>query len=162
MKPWHAIVLVVAILAFGCCGGVFFLGKKAVTGYEQTDTEATQYADKALPPILQNWDYKLVEKQATPEFLRDQPDAIVATYFDLYKKNLGKFQSITPSRMVRVNAYSGTNGAMTRALVQANASFYRDNGVVTLDMIKRDGKWAINGFYIKSKILEEAIKNKKP
>lgn len=156
MKPWHAILIVVAVLGIGCCGGLFLIGNKAYTGYNETGSEATAYADEEIPKILNNWNYKELEKVASPELQR-QPESVVKAYFDLYQKSLGKFQSVKPSSMVGSNFYTGTGGAVTTSTVVAQASFYRDNGRITLVLVKRDGKWSINGFAIKSKILDEAV-----
>ena len=155
MKPWHAILLIIAGLGVVCCSGLIFMGKKAYTGYNQTGAEATHFADQEIPKILTDWNYKELERVASPELLK-QPDSIIKAYFDLYQKSLGKFQSVTPSKMVGSYFYTGTNGAITTSTVTAQASFYRDNGTVTVVLVKRDNKWTVNGFAIKSKILDEA------
>ncbi len=131
------------------------MGRKAYTGYNETGADATRFADEEIPKILTDWNYKELEKVASPE-LKQQPETVVKAYFDLYQKSLGKFQSVTPSKMVGSNFYTGTNGAITTSTVTAQASFYRDNGRVTVVLVKRDNKWSVNGFAIKSKILDEA------
>jgi hypothetical protein len=158
VKPWQIILLALGVILVAFCGGVAYMGTRFVAASTLTGNEAAAYADQALPEILKNWDYKELPSRATPELQRTGQPEVLKAYFDFYSKNLGKFQSVKSARNKGTFFYNGTGGAYTVDTVQADASFFRDNGVVTLQLVKRGKKWQINAFAIKSRILEQVAK----
>src|SRR5689334_20882347 len=96
---WLVIAGVVTVLV--CCGGGgYFLSTKIYPGMVTTNAETTAFGDRELPLILNGWNQKELEAHQSIDMVQSAPHEVLTGWFKLFEKRLGKFKSVSPSKLV--------------------------------------------------------------
>jgi hypothetical protein len=99
--------------------------------------------DRAVPAIVANWDRKQLLELASPELQQKvRPDELNSLFTSLSR--LGHLVEYVGARM----SYNLGSGGTLTASYLARARFENGAAMIRINLIKRDGDWMINYFYV--------------
>jgi hypothetical protein len=111
------------------------------------DSASKAYVKQSVVAITTNWNTNELWKRASPHLLQIATRRKVARLFAAAKYRLGALRD-----------YRGSKGQALMSVVNAhirvsaqyivNASFQRGDARLRVSVVKQDGRWMIEGFYI--------------
>jgi hypothetical protein len=133
------VFIVVAVIGVGI---LFYKGNAL-------DAESKAFVDRAVPAIVANWDRKQLLELASPELQQKvRPEELNALFTSLSRLgHLVEYVGATGDARMSYNLGSG--GTLTASYL-ARARFENGAAMIRLNLIKRDGDWMINYFYVDS------------
>lgn len=139
-------------------GGIFLLLViVAVVGFaiiavkgSTLDEESKAYVDEAVPLILADLDQSTLFKYASPELIESASQEEFNKLFKWFKR-LGEFKEYKESTGQANMSYTTHSGKIISGQYVAKVEFETGPATVNIAIVKRDGRWLINGFRIYSK-----------
>lgn len=138
-----------AVSAWIICSGL--IGKEEV---EQVRLEegCQRYIEKALPPILESWNFAEWKRRASSELLASSNLKRLAKEFKDYPKLLGEPKRISkPVGRVVVDESGGISE--TLGLYTVSCRFEMGHADIAVRVVKRKGGWKFQQFMIRSDAL---------
>jgi hypothetical protein len=131
------VFIVVAVIGIGV---LFYKGSAL-------DAESKAFVDRAVPAIVGKWDKNQLLELASPELQQKvRPDELNALFTSLSRLgHLVEYVGATGDARMSYNLGSG--GTLTASYL-ARARFENGAAMIRLNLIKRDGDWMINYFYV--------------
>jgi hypothetical protein len=136
--------------------GALFLGILAVGGVSVAvvayngralDTESKAFMDAEIPRIAQNWSEAELLNQAIPELRNStSPEQIDSLFSSL--RQAGTLVAYKGSSGGALMSYVSGAGKTVSASYVARASFQSGTMIFRVALLKRDGRWLINGFHV--------------
>src|SRR5262249_4293418 len=123
---------------------------KMVRNTAALEAESRAYVEDAVVNIAAQWSKDELLKRATPHLRSIAPPEDLRSLFEAAAAGLGPFVSYVGSKggtMVSVMTGSGTN---ISAKYVARATFQKGDADFQITLLKVDGTWMIEGFYIGS------------
>jgi hypothetical protein len=155
MKALWITLAVLAALGLACCGGIFIFGRGVVNAVAETNAAADRFSAQIFPEIAKGWDMKVVQKYSSSEFKRDVTEQQLQGILDVYKAKLGNFKEVGEFSANHIQANATSEGQVTQVTTNANATFEKGSGKVTLKLIKKGEDWQLLGIEIFSSVLAE-------
>ncbi|MBE3603484.1 hypothetical protein IMX07_07590 [bacterium] len=144
MKRFLTIVGAIALAFF--IGILALISIVAVKG-RALDAESKRYADQVIINIVSDWNKQALLAQASPDFARACPAACTDALFEQTDK-LGAMTHYLGSKgQANINFFI-SNGIRITATYIARATFAHGAAAMKLDIVKKDGKWRILGFFV--------------
>lgn len=153
-KPVQIIVISITALLLCCAGGAFLVGRGAMSSQAAAAKGATQYVDSSLPLILNSWNSKQLLNRFDTRIKQRAPDAVIQSWFALYKTKLGKVTTLRPATIQSSKYYAGTNGSSVQYILSSDATFEHASGKVVVAVNQIGNDWRISGFEIDSPALK--------
>jgi hypothetical protein len=151
MKALWIVLGVLAALGLLCCGGLFFVGKKAFNSVMEINKGGTAYAEQSMKAIASNWDPKELESRASPEFKSATSPEQMAQIVALGKNKLGKLIELRPFVMQNFDAKTASGeGSKTLITFNGSGKFEKGEADLTFGLVRRDDKWSIMAFKMNS------------
>jgi hypothetical protein len=144
MKKLLAVVGVVALVAL-----VFIVALVSVVAVKgrRLDAESRLYADRTIVAIVSDWNERALLDQVSPEFTAVCPPTCINALF-VQAGKLGALKRYLGSKgQANVNYLIGKGTSVT-ATYLAHAAFAHGRASIKLDIVKRDGQWRIEGFFV--------------
>lgn len=144
MKKFLVVVGAIALVAL-----VFIVALVAVVTVKGRglDEESKRYADNTIVAIVSNWNERALLDEASPEFIKACP----ATCTDMLFNQAGKLGTLAhylgSSGQANINFLIGMGTSITATYI-ARATFAHGAATMKLDIVKRDGRWRILGFFV--------------
>jgi hypothetical protein len=111
------------------------------------DAESKAFVDSAVPAIAANWSKEQLLDRATPE-LRDsiKPEQFRSVFAAVSQLGpLVEYEGATGE--ANMSYMAGSGGAVSASYV-AKVRFKEGEATIRIVLVKRDGRWMINGFHI--------------
>jgi hypothetical protein len=144
MRKFLAIIgavalVVVAVMAVGIVAAIW-QGKVA-------DAESKAFVDTAVPAIAEDWHEQQLFDRATPELRKAANPVDLAEFFSKLSAlgSLTKYDGCVGQSML--SYFTGTGSTVTAAY-SATAEFKNGTATFSIALLKRDGRWMINGFHV--------------
>jgi hypothetical protein len=150
------VVFAVIILAFIVLFAVF------IPRAFKLGNEATAYIQTEVPKIVKHWNAQGLVDRATPDLIaaaksREDLDRMFVMF-----QQLGSLKHLdTPSGGVHIGA-STNHGSATIANFTADAEFEKGPATISIQLLRTDDTWKINGFRIESNVFLPPAQNKEP
>lgn len=140
-----ALVAVLVVLGVG----VFFILRAG----QGLDAESRAYVDDAVIAISAHWDKRELAQRASPDLrLKLKPGEIDAL-FEAFATGLGplvEYRGATGQATVVANIGGGT---VRSANYLGNARYQKGDAEIRIGLVKIDGRWMIQNFYVNSNAL---------
>jgi hypothetical protein len=153
MRKLFYILGVLAVLVGAAGVGVFMLARSGAA----LDAESKAYVDDSIITITAHWNKDELLKRASPHFRQiTKPDDLQAL-FDAAATGLGplvNYEGAKGDSMVSAMVGSGTT---ISAKYVAKAKFQSGDANIQITLLKVDGDWTIEGFFISSSALMSAL-----
>lgn len=120
--------------------------------YDQQRRATEDYLKRAIPKIVDTWDYKALEERTTPELHVSGSWKRMPEKFRIYKKELGKvteYQNMLGS--VELDASTGED--IVLGSYSQRAVFQHGVGDIAVVVIKRNGSWKLSRFSVRSAVI---------
>ncbi len=120
--------------------------------YDHQQRAALDYVKRAVPRIIEKWDFQALKDRTTPELQVSDSWKKMPGKFRLYKKELGKvieYQDLVGT--IELDTTSGEE-LLLGAYAQ-RARFQHGTGDIAVVVIKRNGSWKLHRFSVRSAIL---------
>jgi hypothetical protein len=137
-------VLTLTIVVAAAIGlGVLFYRGHAL------DAESKAFVDSAVSAIATNWSEEQLLDRATPE-LREtiRPDELSALFAVLSR--LGRLVRYEGATGGATMSYMASSGSTVSAFYVAKARFENGTAIFRILLVRRAGRWMINGFHVDS------------
>ena len=122
-------------------------------GQGEYDVESKKYIDRVTPIILSDLKKETLLKYSSKELKEAMnKDKNIDKLFKWFEK-LGEFKDINGSEGATNITYSQENGKIVSANYYIKSNFETGKALITVGVIKREGKWLIYNFRINSKAL---------
>jgi hypothetical protein len=144
MRKFLAVVGAVALaLVVVATAGVAFMAWKGTAA----DAESKAFIDAAVPAIAATWQEQQLLDRATPELLKAAKPVDLTEFFTKLSAlgSLIKYDGSTGQSMM--SYFTGSGGTVAAAYV-AKAEFKNGTATFNVALLKRDGRWMINGFHV--------------
>jgi len=128
---------------------IYFVGS-AMDRIGQMQSTGKAYAKEALPAIVQTWNPDALASRAAPELRQIYDDEAMAMLMKRMSDRLGplkKAGELEAGNIQMPGAVKGQAPFVTMRVV-ATSSFEKGEATVAIDMIRREGKWAISSFNV--------------
>lgn len=134
------IALIVIIAAGAGLGVVVYKGNAL-------DAESKGFVNEAVPAIAANWSREQLLDRATPELRESANPEQMRALFNAVSQlgPLVEYQGATGD--VSMAFVAGSGSAVTASYV-AKAKFMNGAATIRVALLKRDGRWKINGFHV--------------
>src|SRR5258706_2149975 len=111
------------------------------------DAESKSYIDGAVSAIAKHWSKNDLIERASPELLASlKPDQVAALFGSLSRLGtMTKYEGATGEATM---SYIGSTGALVSARYGARAQFENRSAIFRIALMRRDGRWVINSFYV--------------
>lgn len=120
--------------------------------YDYQQRAAVDYVKRAIPRIVDKWDFQALKDRTTPELHVSETWKNMPAKFRLYKSELGKVQEYKDLiGSVELDTTSGEElllGSYTQ-----RAQFVHGSGDIAVVVIKRNGSWKLHRFSVRSAVL---------
>ncbi|MCE5300933.1 MAG: hypothetical protein LLG37_08720 [Spirochaetia bacterium] len=103
--------------------------------------ESALFAERAARDIASAWDYRVLLDYASPELKAAVPESALS---DLCGRSAAELGKVRKYYATEGNASGATAGYISRF------SFEKRDAGVKLELVKRDGQWYVNRFFIVS------------
>ena len=135
-----ALAIVVVVLA---AVGITFAVRQGIAA----DLESRAFVDAAVPAIASSWRQQQLVDLATPELRDSVNPAELADFFAKLSAlgSLIKYDGSVGHSML--SYFSGSDSAVT-ASYEAKAEFKNGAATFEIGLLKRNGRWMINGFHV--------------
>lgn len=147
-----AVVLIAFVLIAGGVAYFFYTNR----GLE---AEAHAYVDAAVPAISDPWNAEALLDRATPELKIAAPTAKVAQWFNQLAE-FGRMKKYGGASGAWNASYTTGSGQVVTADYAAQADYENGSATFRIGLIKRNGRWSINSFYVDGLPEEKAQKIK--
>jgi len=111
------------------------------------DAEAKAFVDSVVPAIGARWDKDDLLGRATPELREYAKPDDVAALFQRFSQ-LGALMKYEGSQGQALMAYNSGSGSAVSATFTAKAKFQNGDATFRVALVKRDGQWMIQNFYV--------------
>jgi hypothetical protein len=111
------------------------------------DAESRDFVDSAVPAIAGNWSREELLGRATPELRAVAKPNDLTNLFNSFNR-LGTFAAYDGATGQATMSYFGNAGGVVSATYVAKARFQYGTAVFRIALLKRDGHWMINNFYV--------------
>ncbi len=139
-------VVLVLLATAGACTGCYVSGSNA-------SREGATYAESAMAAIGQAWDVEVfldrVDPGSSAAFPRDKTDGVLS-YF---RSRLGSIRQIGVVRSTGWRTYVGSGGFAVFSGYVTDCEFEKASGNIQMTLVRRGGKWGIQGFRVNSDAL---------
>jgi hypothetical protein len=148
-----AIWIVLGILGGLCllCGGgaslLFFKGKANAD-------EAGSFGDQTFKTIATSWNPTSFSQLADPQIAKENGPEAIPQLMQLLSSRLGPVKTFT-SHLTGINSQANTSGSYTLVDWNANATFEKSSGHVTMQLINRGQGWKVLKFDVESPALKD-------
>ncbi len=116
------------------------------------DTESQQYVDQSVMAIAAEWKLSEFLHRASPDLLAKVNAGDIDRVFTALQAKLGKLIRYKGAKgAARLSWYSG--GESIAAQYLATAEFEHGSAEITVNVIKVNNAWVLNGFYVNSREL---------
>lgn len=137
---FFAVVLVAAVVGF------FFL----VRNGSALDAESKAYVDDAVIAISSHWSKDELLKRGSPQLLARATPKDLDTLFEATTVGLGPLVEYQGATRQSWTSMAATSGTTVVAIYVAQARYQKGDATIRLNLIKTEGKWSIQGFYVDS------------
>ena len=152
------VLWIVLGVLFGCCllcgGGGYFLFMK---GKGVLD-EASKFGSDSLQTIATNYSPEDFAKVA-PQAVKDNSPEKINDFLNLLKEKLGPVKGPIEGHITNINAHNNNGDSTVSADWNADATFEKGTGQVTMQLESHNGKWEVLKFDVKSEALKAGSKN---
>jgi hypothetical protein len=149
MKVLWIVLGVLGGLCLICAGGGYFLFNKGKAVFD----EAGKFGDESFRAVAANWDLGEFQKRAAPEIEKDNGKDAIPNLIQRLSTQLGPLKGSFESHVTNFNAKTNNGVSYTTADWNADATFEKGPGHVTMELISRDGNWQILKFNVDSDAL---------
>ena len=134
-------ITLIVIIAAGVGLGV------AVYKGNALDAESKGFVNEAVPAIAANWSREQLLERATPELRESANPEQMRTLFDAVSQlgSLVEYQGASGNASM---AFAAGSGSAVTASYVAKAKFINGAATIRIVLLKRDGRWKINGFHV--------------
>jgi hypothetical protein len=143
------------------CGVLIGLGGVAAASLVHygmaLDSEAAAYVDTAFPAITSQWNDKELTARATLRLQKSASAEKTDRIFSLFKDGLGPLVTFQRAKGSTFTAVMTGHGTITSGRYAIAATFQKGSAEVDFYIIKVNGRWQIDGFYVKSNSLMENL-----
>jgi len=135
-----ALILVVVVAAGIGIGVIVYKGNSL-------DAESKAFVDSAVPAIAASWNREQLLDRATPELRANVKPGDLRALFDAVSQlgPLVEYQGATGEANM---SYVAGSGSSVSASYVANARCKDGAATIHIALVKRDGRWMINGFHV--------------
>ena len=141
---WSFVAL--ALITCGSCTGCVIIGHNA-----QQDGE--DFLRELAPKLMQPWSSDTLRANAGPWLQSTMPPEKADKFISLLNTRLGNMQKIRQLTPVSYRVYLGTMGLQIVVNYEMIAQFDKADASVRWTIVKQNGKWSVEGFYIGSDAL---------
>ena len=152
MKVLWIVLGVLLCLCLICGGAGFWLYGKGKGAMNDVD----QYAHESLVAIGAKWDAKEMEQRAAPEFGDQNGEHAIPQLMDLLAQKLGPIKGTFTGNVTGYNLQNNNGVSATYADWNADVTFEKGKGSVSMQLINRNGKWQILKFDVDSDALKDS------
>ena len=124
------------------------------------DSESKAYVDRVVPLIITSWNSKDLLDNASPEFLKTVTSAEIDSMFKMLSEKLGKCKEYKGSKGDSNQSITSKEGMKTTAFYTANVVLEKADAVVSMRLVRHDGKWQVFQFSVNSKALLQSLEKK--
>lgn len=120
--------------------------------FDQQKRATEDYLKRAIPKIVDKWDYKALEERTTAELHVSGSWKRMPEKFRIYKKELGRvteYQTMLGS--IELDASTGED--IVVGSYSQRATFQRGVGDIAVVVIKRNGSWKLSRFSVRSAVV---------
>ena len=112
--------------------------------------EAKLFADSTIVAITTNWDIQAMKDRASPEFLKAASDEKLIAFTDFHRDDLGVLDDYDNGAKCQIieQHYSLSAPPFARTVCYALIRFVKADAKIRLPVVKRDGRWAMQGFHL--------------
>lgn len=146
MKVLWIVLGVLFGLCLICGGGGYFLFMKGKGVFD----EAGKFGDDSFRAIATNWDVKEFERVAAPEIAEQSGKEAIPNLMDRLSKQLGPLKGSFTSHVTSFKSQNNNGISATYADWNADATFEKGSGAVTMQLISRNGNWQVLKFDVQS------------
>lgn len=139
-----AIALGAAVIQVGLMG----YGRVAIGQMPSLLAESRAYVDQAMVDITRNWDQAELVRRASPELLKHASPQQLSGLFRSFAR-FGNLIHYDGAQGKVIKTVVDTQGSEARAEYDATATFGNGPAHVIINLAKYDGRWMIEGFYVR-------------
>lgn len=148
------LVLLGAALLVAIGWGIVGFGLFKVWSYSSAlEKGSKSYVDEVVPRIVSSWNAAELMERAGPELLEAASPEKVEKIFRAFSDRLGPLKHYEGSQGQARTLITPQTGKVTTASYVADASFEKGKASIQLNLVMRDGRWQIVGFYVNSDAL---------
>lgn len=141
-----------AMASWWICTGL--IGKKDADS-ARLESDCVRYIEKALPPIVETWDYAQWKARVSSEFFISEKPKRVQKDFKTYRAVLGELRGIErPIGQVDEDHRGGVTEII--GYYSARARFEFGSANIVMRLVKRGGGWKFQQFRVRSDALPSA------
>jgi hypothetical protein len=119
----------------------------AIYNGKTLDTESKQYVESSVAAIAAAWDRKQLFERATPELRQSvKPEEINVLFGSLVR--LGRLANAEEAKGQAAVSFFPGSGSVVSATYTEYASFQNGDATFRIGVLKRNGQWQINNFYV--------------
>jgi hypothetical protein len=153
MRTFLAVLGGIFLLLILSIGILVFIGMQKVGPLQK---EADAYANESIKAIATSWDGAALMERASPELKEALGGGELEKLIDAASQ-FGPMISAEPAKcQILKYEYSSDAGELAGAECHAAARFARGSGQFKLTEIKRDGNWALLGFWVNGEVDQAA------
>jgi hypothetical protein len=115
------------------------------------DAESKAFVDSAVPAIAASWNKEQLLDRATPELRANVKPEDLRALFDAVSR-LGPFVEYQGATGEANMSYMAGSGGAVSASYVAKARFKDGTATIHIALVKRDGRWMINGFHVDTSV----------
>jgi hypothetical protein len=138
-------VLALASL-LGSCVGCFVIGSRA-------QEEGSRFAAETIATVGSGWDANLLLERAAPDLLESTPPEKVRKFLSFVGTRLGPLVSAGEVQNGPWRFFTGARGFSLFTWHFSDCQFERGKARITVQLVKRAGKWQVSSFNVNSDLL---------
>lgn len=144
-------IFVIALGAAVVQVGLMGYGRAAAGQLPGLQAESRAYVDQAVVDITRNWDQAELVRRASPELLKHASPQQLSVLFRSFAR-FGNLVHYDGAQGKVIKTVVDTRGSEARAEYDATATFGNGPAHVIVNLAKYEGRWMIEGFYLRGPV----------
>lgn len=134
--------LALVVVAGGFFGYAIYAGGKL-------DASSKAYVDRVVPEIISTWSPETLKREASVELSQQVTGDELRSAFQTFSA-LGSLIAYRGAKGGSKISITPQTGKVTTARYAVDAEFEHGDAVIDVNLVQRDGRWQVLGFFVKS------------